>query len=248
LNESAAAFFLPTEQERLMAAKNAEKSPKKESAVKVTKGGHAAANVNKPPTSTEPTTTPEQKDVQIQAERKKGKAEMAKNGQKPSRVQQYHNHEVGPLTWLTRLVCDYFELAAVGFQKMYTVWNFPKDLEDSKKRHRVARKFYHQIEGKFLMVDLFDANTPMKDILTIKAWMEVLGFRYTFIIGGEGSGDPIVVEGKKTRNKTEAELEADMKKFVDLVFVERLKVLDPKGKDYPKFRIPQTYQEAGISI
>jgi len=233
-----------------MAAKKDAKVQKNKSAVKVTNGGHAAAIATKPDVKTQAATTPSQKNEEIRVERAKGKQEMEKAGMKPSRTQQYHNHETGPLTWITTLVCNHFGLAAVGFQKMYTVWNFPKDLEDKKNRHRVARKFYHQIGGKFLMVDLFDANTPMKDIMTIKAWMEALGFRYTFIIGGEGVGSDTVTDKdtKKTRAKTDEEIDADMKKFMKKVFEERLAMMDPKDKDYPKFRIPQTYQEAGISI
>lgn len=136
--------------------------------------------------------------------------------------------DAGILSWLTPVLCHFFDLADCGYKNLLSIWNFPPDVDDPKKKHKVTRQYYYQIDGKYLLVDVFDTGTSIAKITLIKAWMEALGYRYTYILGGDWDKGP------------------DSKKFLNMVFKDRLKMLDPKGKDYPKFKIPTTFQEANL--
>ncbi len=144
-------------------------------------------------------------------------------------LQAVVGHDTGALSWLTPILCAFFRMVDVGYKKGLRIWNFPPDVDNPKKKHTVMFQYYYQIKGKYLLIDVFDDNTKDTKIKLIKAWLEALGYRYTYIMGSD------------------TEMAAkDPEKFANLVFDTRLKELDRKAKDYPKFKVPQTYAEAGL--
>ncbi len=74
------------------------------------------------------------------------------------------------------------------------------------------------------MVDVFDKGTPIKSILKIKAHLEKLNFKYTYVIGGE--------EG------------INSEEWVNLVFGKRLQKLDAKEVEKMGIVVPKTQAEA----
>ena len=71
------------------------------------------------------------------------------------------------------------------------------------------------------MIDVFNKGTSIAEINRIKAHLEAIGFKYTYILGGE------------TMNP-------------EKIFGVRLKKLNPKSSDYPKIKVPKSLEEAGF--
>jgi hypothetical protein len=174
--------------------------------------------------------TIQQKDAEIKQEKKSFEAKnkgwrSAKEG-----LQFVSGTDSGVLAWLNPMICEQFGLKDVGYKKALRTWNFPPGLDDEKV-HTVYLQSYHQIEGRYLLIDFFDSGTPTKSIMLIKAWLEKLGYRYTYIIGGDlPKVDDVDAHGK----------------FMKLIFEDRLKPMDEKDKNYPKFKIPWTLKDAGL--
>jgi hypothetical protein len=120
-------------------------------------------------------------------------------------------------SYITQAFCSYFKLGPVGFKSGVTGWNFPKSIKDKTKRHSVKRQYFHQ----GIMVDVFNKGTKVEEINKIKAHLEAIGFKYTYILGGE-TLDPEKIFGK------------------------RLAKFDPKSPNYPKIKVPMSLEEAGF--
>ncbi len=186
--------------------------------------------------------TPMQMSEEIKQETKKGQAEIRKNlSDKHGKSASWRDPkkdgntflvgtDSGVLSWLTPVFEYFFEIEAVGYKDGLRIWNFPPDVDDPKKKHAVTRQYYYKIDGKFVLVDVFDAGSDPKKITLIKAWLEALGYRYTYITGED------------------FKLGQDSPEFLELIFKERLKPLGPKDKDYPKFKIPKDYTEAKLGV
>ena len=185
--------------------------------------------------ATEPKGHPtiQSKNKEIQKETAVGKA-LAKRiqskswkGKQDSR-QFVVGNDTGMLGWLIPLFCAFFKCEDVGYRKNVSIWNFPPDVDNPKKKHHVMIQTYKQLDGKYVMIDMFNDKAPMKKITLIKAWLEALGYRYTYLMG------------------TDQNLSGDPDKLASLLFEKRLKVLDSKAKDYPVFKVPLTYRDAGL--
>lgn len=180
--------------------------------------------------------TPRIKSAEISKEKAKGEEQRKRDDGKSWRATQkggtyLTGSDTGVLSWLTPMLCRFFDLTDCGYHKNFRIWNFPPSLEkpNTRNRHEIARQYYYQIKGKYLLVDVFDSGTAKAKIALIKAWMESLGYAYTYVLGSDFE-----------------EMAKDEAKFADMVFGERLKAIDPKSKDYPKFTIPARPSEAGV--
>jgi hypothetical protein len=126
-------------------------------------------------------------------------------------------------SFISQALSEYFKFGTCGYRENIKRWDFPLAIGDKMKRHNVYREYFHRLDdGKMIMIDLFNEKTSVKEILRIKAHLEELGFRYTYILGGEVPND----------------------EWKELVFKTRLAKLDPKAKDYPSFYVPKTLEEA----
>lgn len=204
----------------------ATKTKEKGKTIKTGKG-HVAATVSPEVKVKGTVQTPQAKNTEIQRERSEGKEKLKglKARGKVGGTVYLVGEDSGTFAWVIELVKKFFKLQDVGYRRNVTRWDFPKDLKNPKKTHSVLRQFFYQIDGKFLMLDFFDDDTPLDKINLIKAWMERLGFRYTYVIGGDDSGD---------------------KKYPALILKKRLEPLDPASADYPEFQIPTSYKAAGF--
>jgi hypothetical protein len=116
-------------------------------------------------------------------------------------------------------IAKHFGFESCGFRDGIQRWDFPSAIGDKFKRHKVYRQYFYRVNGKQVMVDAFNAKTPLSEINRIKSHLESLGFVYTYVIGGE----PFDAE---------------------VVFGERLKPIDVKSKDYVAPRVPKNLEEA----
>jgi hypothetical protein len=137
-------------------------------------------------------------------------------------------NDTGILAWLIPLFCAFFGCEDVGYRKNVTIWNFPPDVDNPKKKHHVMIQTFKQLDGKYVMIDMFDDKTQAKKIMLIKAWLEALGYRYTYLMG------------------TDQKISGDPDKLAALLFEKRLAVLDAKSGNYPVFKVPLTYRDAGL--
>lgn len=158
------------------------------------------------------------------------KAQNVRGWEKPQTSSFVSGSDTGTLAWLVPLFKKHFGVQEVAYRKRLRMWNFPPDGDNPKKKHEVMLQFFYQIDERFVCLDVFDDKTPQKKIDIIKAWLERIGYRYTYITGSD------------------IPKQSDQKKFSDLVFVQRLKLMNPKDKNYPEFKVPQTYREAGLSF
>lgn len=202
--------------------------------VKGEKGPIVTGSASKPEEKKEPISNTQEMDRAILNERAKGEFEkkrlVNKSWNKPGEQSQFIvGQDTGLFAWLTPMFCEFFGCHDVGYKKNLRLWNFPPALDNPKKKHEVYRQYFYKLNNKYVLVDAFDDKTPKAKIDLIKAWLESMGYAYTYIIGGdfEKSG-------------------ADPVKFADLIFGERLAPMKPKAKDYPKFKVPTTYEEAGM--
>lgn len=123
-------------------------------------------------------------------------------------------------SWISNAFEKFFGILTCGYRENVKRWDFPYSIEDKFKRHCVYRQYFY----KKVMVDIFDKGTPISEIRRIKAHLEALGFTYTYVIGGEeGIGSD---------------------EWATEVFENRLKPLDPKAQNYPKFHVPTNLEEA----
>lgn len=117
--------------------------------------------------------------------------------------------EAGKSAFISEAVKRFFKLTEVLFNENERSWNFPHAIGEKFKRHTVMRR-YPQVN---LFIDVFDANTPKDEINRIKAHMDAIGKKYTYILGGDAAYD-------------EKGFMSDA--FLKLVFETRLKPVDPK--------------------
>lgn len=122
--------------------------------------------------------------------------------------------EFDALEVVSRLLDTFFKLNHPAYTEGISDWNFPHAVGDRTKRHKVGRRYANGV-----FVDVFNAETPQAEIDRIKAHMDTLGHRYTYVKGGE-------------------DWKAD--DYGKLVFEERLK---PSGK---KVKVPTNLTEAGM--
>lgn len=182
------------------------------------------------------TITPQLKSAEIAKEKANGELLRKRTEGKSWRVTQkggtfLTGQDTGVLAWLTPMLCQFFGLVDCGYRKNFRIWNFPPSLEkpSGRYRHEIGRQYYFKIEGKYLLVDVFDSGTAKAKITLIKAWMEALGYAYTYVLGSDFE-----------------EMAKDEAKFSKLIFIDRLTPIDTKAKDYPKFTIPARPSEAGV--
>jgi hypothetical protein len=178
--------------------------------------------------------TIETKNQEIKKETALAKALRERINKKSWRGKQQGNQFIigedsGILAWLNPLFCAVFGCVDVGYKKNLRIWNFPPDVDNPKKKHTVSFQYFYQLENKYVLVDVFNDKTPSAKIRLIKAWLEALGYRYTYFTGADREMAMSNAEG-----------------FADLIFKKRLAVLDPKAKDFPKFKVPKTYAEANL--
>jgi len=128
-------------------------------------------------------------------------------------------------SWISTTMANYFGFKTCGYRGPVKRWDFPLSIKDKFKRHEVYREYFFRVNGKMLMVDLFDKGTPKSEINRIKAHLEALGFQYTYWIGGEDYGN---------------------EKQIETVYKDRVAPLDKKSKDYPVIKVPRTLQEANF--
>ena len=117
--------------------------------------------------------------------------------------------EAGKFAFISDAVKKHFKLTEVFYTDKLRRWDFPYEIGSKFKRHTIFRK-YQQVG---LFVDIFDAKTSKAEINRIKAHMDALNLKYTYVLGGDVAFDD---NGFITD------------KFCKLLFEERLAPLDVK--------------------
>jgi hypothetical protein len=167
------------------------------------------------------------KNEAIAKEKEKSQAKThVKSNSKLFETQTFQVQETGPLEFITRSVKEHFKLTEVHFKENLIRWDFPKKIGSIREAHTVKR-IYPQVK---LYIDVFNAKDPQSEIDRIKAHMEALGLKYTYIKGGDA---PVDKDGQITEE------------FKKLLFDTRLKPIDIKTLKTP-VRVPKNEEEAGM--
>ena len=172
----------------------------------------------------------QKKDAEIQAEKDKSVLKTkVKPGHGVFETKTFTEEETGAFGFLTRAVREHFKLTDAIYKENISRWDFPHAIGDLWKKHTIKRQ-YPQPSVK-LFIDAFNSKDSQAEINRIKAHMEALGFRYTYFRGGDAVADKDGFTSKE---------------FMKLLFVDRLKPLDPKTLKEP-VKIPTTLEQAGVN-